>query len=275
MAKYHLTDDGPKVCNATVKNCPKGFSATEHFTDIGDAEKAYESMMETRNPESLKSLQKKSLTRELLIGDNGKTPKHVIEQLGAYLESQPYRTLSVIPIGSELFNTKIPGRPVHDYDFAVLTTPHPKLRTATHHLDGELDVMALDVTSLLRQDYVKSTSIMEAVFAAKAGRTIMSNDSDPWSKYFNAVRTPMSHYFESLHFSLESHKKRFTEPVQKDDKNGFTTFKHCVRWSLYQKRWGDGKDHESNFEFDPRLTDDERKTFLYALGQGRLSAIHD
>lgn len=275
MAKYHLTDEGPKVCNATVKNCPVGDPASEHFADRRDAEEAFKNLLEFRNPDSLTGLQKTSITRDLLSGNAGRFPTQIIEQLGGYLEKQPYRALSVIPVGSALFNTVIPGKPVHDYDFMVLTTPHPKLRTINHHMDGELDVMSVDVTTLMRQDYVRSTSLMEAVFAAKAGRTILHNTSDPWSTYFESVRTPMGHYFESLHFSIESHSKHFVEPVSKDDGRAFTTFKHCVRWSIYQKRWGDGGGNESNFSFDPRLTDDEREVFLHALEQGRISAIHD
>lgn len=275
MAKYHLTDEGPKLCNATVKKCPLGNSADEHFTELRDAEEAFKNLLEFHNPNSLTGLQKISITRDLLTGNAERFPTKIIEQLGSYLESQPYRALTVIPMGSALFNTVIPGKPVHDYDFMVLTTPHPKLRTIHHHMDGELDVMSVSVTTLLRQDYVKSTSLMEGMFAAKAGRTILRNATDPWATYFEAVRTPMGQYFESLNFSIASHSKNFVEPVPKDSGRAFTNFKHCVRWAIYQKRWGDGGGHDSNFGFDPRLSDDERKVFLHALEQGRISAIHD
>lgn len=36
---YHLTENGPKVCSATVRDCPiKGV----HFSDLGEAKIAYE-----------------------------------------------------------------------------------------------------------------------------------------------------------------------------------------------------------------------------------------
>lgn len=42
--KFHLTDDGPKECSATVKSCPIG---GEHYTGIQEARAAYESRNET------------------------------------------------------------------------------------------------------------------------------------------------------------------------------------------------------------------------------------
>lgn len=47
MAKFHITDDGPKTCTASIKECKYGGAAT-HFENIKDATTAYESSMASK-----------------------------------------------------------------------------------------------------------------------------------------------------------------------------------------------------------------------------------
>jgi len=40
--KFHITDDGPKECKATVRDCPYGAAGGEHYETIQEAGRAYE-----------------------------------------------------------------------------------------------------------------------------------------------------------------------------------------------------------------------------------------
>jgi hypothetical protein len=39
--KYHLSDDGPAVCRASVRSCPYGVAGGDHFESLPEAEKAF------------------------------------------------------------------------------------------------------------------------------------------------------------------------------------------------------------------------------------------
>lgn len=39
--KYHLSDDGPAICRATIRNCPYGAAGGDHFESLPEAEKAF------------------------------------------------------------------------------------------------------------------------------------------------------------------------------------------------------------------------------------------
>lgn len=39
--KYHLSDDGPAICRASVRSCPYGAAGGDHFESLPEAEKAF------------------------------------------------------------------------------------------------------------------------------------------------------------------------------------------------------------------------------------------
>lgn len=61
MDKLHLTDDGPKPCSASVRDCPIG---GDHFDNMKDAMSAYDSIMATN---TFNSFNKKRLPHETII----------------------------------------------------------------------------------------------------------------------------------------------------------------------------------------------------------------
>lgn len=49
MASYHISDQGPRICKASVGLCPYGKRGEPHFDDIQSAQTHYESDMATKH----------------------------------------------------------------------------------------------------------------------------------------------------------------------------------------------------------------------------------
>ncbi len=263
--KWHLGSNGPSRCNATKQACPFG-GPDLHFPTKDAAGWAYEAkMMHTTHTKAKKT----SLTSNLIAGGGHIYPESALRLLGAYLESRPYKTLTVIPSGSHLYGTSIPGKENHDYDFIVFATPHPSLRTTKNFIRDEIDVVTVDVTKI-HQLALRSSSFTEAFYGYQQGLSIYAHTDDPWMSYLNASRISDEVYYGLLSDCIRSHQFRFVEPVDPNNKVEFKNLKHTIRWSLYQARWGKGTG-----QFDPRLTPEERVKFLKALESGRLSTLFE
>lgn len=195
-------------------------------------------------------------------------PVKVLEELSSYLNSRPYQTLAVLPSGSHLYNTSIPGRSVHDYDFTVFSEPHASLtKKSKQYITGDIDVKVVSVTNL--KDLVRrSTELSEACFALQNDEELVRIEDDKWTPYLRSFRPSIIEYYDLIDDCIKSHE--YEEPVSMNDKVAFKNFKHTVRWSLYQQRWSE---FDARKGFDPKLSDEERLKFLKAIRAGRLFSI--
>lgn len=261
--KYHLGRSGPAPCKATKIACPLGGEEV-HFSSKQEAEKAYEhKMKDTLLPKPRKA----DLTDELVANGGELYPREALVKLGKLLQERPYKPLVVMPAGSTLYNTAIPGREVHDYDFVVFCSPSPTLRNVHQTMEGELDVNFVDVTKLTTLAN-RSSSFSESLFAHNLGRGLNTPPDDAYTPMLSALRLSEIKYFDLLDDVMRSHRQQFTEPVTQESPTEFRNFKHTVRWMIYQQRWGSyGK------PMDPRLSSEERERWLHTLEAGRTEAL--
>lgn len=54
MAKFHITENGPAACTATVRECPYGASGGEHFESMAEAESSFAESLGGATPAVLK-----------------------------------------------------------------------------------------------------------------------------------------------------------------------------------------------------------------------------
>lgn len=116
----------------------------------------------------------------------------------------------------------------------------------------------------------RSTQLTEAIYAYQAGEVLALEKDNPWSSYLSSLRLPQQKYFDTMTDVLKSHSG-FVEPVSQDNSNDFRKFKHYVRWTIYQKRWGKPGDNICS----PTLSSEEREAFLKTLSSGRLSTLDE
>lgn len=81
MAKFHITDDGPKPCKADRQACPIG---GEHFENTKDAQTAYEASQKAIVPPLKKSKTKSISTKELKALDDFRNTQESFNEL--YIE---------------------------------------------------------------------------------------------------------------------------------------------------------------------------------------------
>lgn len=265
MNKYHITDNGPAVCTASVRPCPIG-GAESHFTSKKAAQEAYEKKMSSL---VLPRKRKLELVDELIANGEKYYPKEALVKLSQFIKESPYTPLVVVPAGSALYNTAIPGKEIHDYDFTVFTAPYHSLKKATHSMRGEIDVNYLGVDRLSTIT-TRSTPFSEAVFARRVGHGLNGLPDNPYSALLASFRVPEIKYFDTVDDVMRSHRQQFEEPVSPENSVDFRNFKHTVRWTIYQKRWG-----VTEGPFDPRLNDEERELFLKTLASGRVATLFE
>lgn len=238
---------------------PKDFHVTLGFDDGGDVHgvgKGQDSAVKNASDGSTVGLLK-----NFRKNDRWGIPDKVKFDLARTLSKSPFTVTAVIPSGSMLYGTKLPG-PVHDYDFTVFAEPYTtkKGRPRVIQIDS-LDLSVYSIDTVL--DFARrSTSLSEAVRALSEGKVLCMNETK-WSSYMRGMRIPDNQHFGLIDDVVRSKSHSFTEPVSRDDADEFRGFKHVVRWKLYSERWGSGQ------SLDPELTEEERRRFYSIIEKGR------
>lgn len=289
MAKFHLTQDGPRECRAKERPCPLGASPQEHYPDFHTARKVYEHLQASQHG-ALATLAKAPavpgarqkgarqkagtvpyLRDRLQKNLEGVMPPEAIESLAIAVDNSGKIPLAIVQSGSELYGTKLPG-PTHDYDFIAFSAPMPGFKTARQSFHGDVDLLTVPMDHM-QTIAPTSTPITEAFFGARAGAGVFYTEDNAWGPYMNSYRPSIQQYMKLLNSAQRSHS--FQEPAFAPDdpedtkgKANFRNFKHSLRWSLYSQRWGDGQGDDYNF--DPRLTEAEKEQFFAALKEGRI-----
>lgn len=212
-----------------------------------------------KNPRIRESMKEKARTKFSVI------PPEVLDQLADFLDERQEETVLVVPSGSVLYNTMIPGRQTHDYDFVVVTEPTNSGK-AKQHLVGELDAILVPIDKVL--DFsTRSTQMHETIYSMQYDLSLYNNQSSQWASFLKSVRLPPDRYFSLLDDVRHSFRQRFTEPVTGENKDQFRNFKHTARFNTYMIR-----ERNENY-LNPRLTEEERTKFLATLESGRMSTL--
>lgn len=266
MKKFHITAQGPKICRASKRPCPLG-SPEEHYPSFLEAQKVYEQSFAREHLKGHRKSQGVPWAEELLETCRDRYPEGILKQLGAYLDSRPFKTLVLLPAGSDLYGTKIPGRARHDYDFTAFVTPHESRKGITQYMEGELDISLTNVSELPELSR-RSVPLAEAFHAYRQGAALGMREDEAWSPYLRSLRVPLTPYFDLLTDVLKYHE--VVEPVVQDGSKNAANLKHRLRWLLYQERWG----QEGEGAFDPRLTPEEITRWQRAIREGREEVLY-
>lgn len=285
--KFHITEDGPKECSASVKACPVG---GEHFTDVQLARKEYENQQRDKIFSTLKK-NKKVADDDIFVSQFRKSrieiPDDVNLRLAAFMRRRKNRSVAIAPIGSIMYNTQIPNRDVHDYDFVSFDAPDPdsKRMKTLQEMSGDLDITGVPVEHFLMNPSDNQV-VMDAFYAIKANNHMFVDG--PYGELVRSTHLPVHIYFgkidslqkgsmnQILTSDPDDDRQQADEQEMKDLLSGkyqvsgekdLKRFKHVVRWELYKRRWGDVKDMDY---IDPRLSSQEREKFLDSLSAGRI-----
>lgn len=239
MSPYHINTitANPTVCK-TLNNCP-----LSHYDSKSEAKKTFDN--ETRD-RLLRNPVYSPLTRTLVKNNKLNDPVDELIILGEYLTERGYDIAGIVPAGSTLYNTKIPGQPTHDYDYFVFV--NDELYNYKHIVLDTLDMFIIPVNLVTK--YVSQPQIIEGYFAviSKNSYYVTHDFKNFFSK--DSLKTLYGLYEEHLRDYVRKHEMREYPPARLDRER-----KHMLRWVIYLER--DDKEI-----FDPRLSLSEREQWL-------------
>lgn len=260
--RFHYNPKTGKVgeCEANIR-CRFRLPEESHFATPQEAEAAYG---RTQQIFSGSGGSRSGVSMRRILGRGSEKfpdiPREILTQLGSFLDERKERTLLVVPSGSMLYNTQIPWKPTHDYDFITFTEPTGN--SMKQHMHGELDVLLVPVDKVADAS-VSSTQVSEAMYALKHGHTLYQDESTSgWVSYLRGLRVPPPQYYKLLERTKRSFRQRYIEPVEESTEE-FRPFKHTLRYDIMSAR------KRGDAILDPGLSEEERKIYLSALKTGR------
>lgn len=274
--KYHVnpTTGLAAICTATTRPCKYGGESgnENHYSSKKEAQEAYEKSMSSSLFTDAKIIKlNKDIRNTPAFND---VPTEILDKMTKYLSAQPFEAVAITPSGSMLYNSQLPNKGVHDYDFIILATPYDNQnRGATQYMNGELDLMIVNIHDI-PNIAPRSTSITEAVYALQEDPDYYyMNDNNPYSNYLKSLRIPSIQYYDLLNDAVNNHSMRYTEPIDPNNANDLRNFKHVIRWTIYMKRWSDFGNSDKNI--NPKLSDAERELYLRTLASGTIKTIFE
>lgn len=294
MAKFHLTEDGPKKCNAQPGNCPITRNTNEpHYETVQQAQTVYEQKMSTNNLQSMSKNVQPSVTRL--------TPSPAVSIVSS--SPQDHGTASLTPAASEQ-KTYAPEKPdlqpitldeIHEiidkYKSAKGLTL-PKILDAPivgyslvgsslynlHHEESDRDIFILtdsddkknhhkifedgtDIRVFTVKNFV--SSILDRspanVDILKAKMTQFDKNS-PMYPYLNNVRFNKYRYIDGM--ESES-RTQLREGLMRDDENDKRAHK-SVKTSLRNYVLSD-RIYTQEQDYQPEFSDTQREEFYKSL----------
>lgn len=159
--KYHITDDGPKVCVASIQSCRVGGDATtEHYQDLGVAQQVYEKQMKSET--FVTHSKKENVNHEVLERDKPKASQAL-----------------------ESWKTKTGSKLITDDQAKKWTELYKELdayhRSKGNPLDNKINGIGLDRDSRITS---KMRKLQVSLNAVESGR------ATPWAVIENNGRLP-------------------------------------------------------------------------------------
>ena len=244
MTEYHVNPVSDQAVICKEKDCPHPGIASKHFTTPSEAKEAYD----TELVETYLSNAPSGLTEEL-FRTAPELPPLVVTILGEYLTDKAFSVKAIVPSGSTLYNTELPGRERHDYDYVVFVDDDERLPRYKHALIGYQDVLVdfFIVPLSMVETYVRQGQIVEAYFAVLAGLSLYKSDS---FTRLSDEDSFLSSYFVNLEEYIGKHAAGDYPPARLQRER-----KHMLRWRIYVTR-------QPKKPFSPRLSESERKLWL-------------
>lgn len=191
--------------------------------------------------------------------DRWSIPDDVLRVLSGWVTDSPEKVVAVVPSGSLLYNTSMPGVPMHDYDFMVFIEDDEKWSNYRHVMIGLVDLFIVPLRMI--EKYVTHTQVVEGWSAVMTDQwllldeTAKSSDNLLQLQYQDAEHGFLLYeYFSNIAEYIDKHAQKVYPEVRLVRER-----KHMLRWKLYVAR-----DSSRNF-FNPRLTDVEREDWLRAV----------
>lgn len=206
--KYHLTDNGPKPCTASVRDCPIGGA---HFENVKEAEEGFHSKMGGAfSKASPKIFAPPKPEIERVTDDE---VDEAMERVRSYLNRIEFtrspvvygKVVSYTLLGSSLYGLNTPNS---DRDLLVLTDEEHGIDVHKVFDDG-LDVR---VSSVFRFAQNASEGHPNSVDVIQSGHLEFRNDS--YAPYYNAVRFDKISYLAKVSQHSRKEFKRTIESVE-------------------------------------------------------------
>lgn len=245
MKQYHVNpaSDQPVVCKGPAA-CPHPGEVSYHAATAEEAKSAYDARLMAHylsNPVTP--------LVDSLLATRGELPERVMRILGNHLEENGFQVLAITPSGSMLYNTELPHRATHDYDFVVFVKDDERLPRYRHSIVGDVDFFIVPLS--LVPSYSRQGQIVEGYFAVRAGLALYEEEFTPLDDEDELLRS----YFENLQEYIGKHEAGEYPPHRLEREH-----KHMLRWRLYLARGAETV-------FTPRLDGVERMTWLDAFSR--------
>lgn len=243
MPKFHITENGPAACTATIRECPYGASGGEHFESLPQAEESFAQSLGGAAPAVLKK--KKKYAPERL--DAQPVTSEMIEEI-MKLKNIPKnigKPLMFGLIGSNLYGLDTPDS---DQDIWVLAdgkgTGYSKIAAGSH--DIRIDTALNFVESL-------SECVPESIDILRSRQNTMIDDK--FSAVLNNFRFNEHLYVRKMEEHAQADFKNCTNPKITEARRK-KHLKVAVRSViLMNKVTRDGQ------YYDPKFNDEEREFF--------------
>mgnify|MGYP001186473091 CR=1 FL=1 len=182
-------------------------------------------------------------------------PTGVLAIVESELAKLPIVPIAIVPSGSLLYNTEIPGRARHDWDFVIFAEPCAYLEKYRHFMVGDVDFFIIAIDKIFF--YKRQVQFTEAYFALKMKTEVVRYKD--WALSLNEEVELLANFWECLTEAVRKHAAKEYVPARLEHE-----FKHQLRWQCYLAR----VDKES---FTPILTNAEREWWLAKLSDTYLA----
>ena len=243
---YHLTDDGPKPCTASIRNCP--YAAGEHHATLSEAEAAYAERFD-----------QKALKRSSAPAKSGIVPAttaeafEILEDLRA---ANPYKRIlkgelvGHAQFGSVSYNL---DHPESDNDLFLITDRKASKDFAQV---GEVRDVRVSSVYVFAQEYMKGIHFNVDTYHSRGFN--LSGAEEEWAPYLADLRFNEYEYMTRLH-SLSS---KFADGAEKrgdDSPRAMKFLKTALRNEILANRF------QREERVRPKFTDEEREAFYRTL----------
>lgn len=244
MSKFHITEQGPAKCSATVRQCPYGAEGTEHFDALVDAEARFSEILGGSAPKSLRKrktvdpgrMDKAILTpediREIMSSER-RIPDHIGKPLMYGL------------IGSNLYGL---DTPTSDQDIWILADGKGTgfYEMSKDSADVRIDA-ALNFIEKLSENNPETIDMLRS----RSNSTIDSQ----YAAFFNNFRFNEYQYIDTIRKHAKHDFKNSVNPKVTEKRRA----KH-LKVALRETMLAMKVQKEGQF-YDPKFSDREREVF--------------
>lgn len=288
MTLHHLTEDGPKKCQAKPGNCPITKNTDElHFTTFEEAQAAYEQKMSTQlnsltKQRSIEELSKTSSTSKFSLSPRAEKKKstntaaklyapvkpeiepltldEVYEVIDKYKNTKGLTLPKILDapiVGYSLVGSSLYGlnHPESDRDIFILTDSDDK---KNHHkiFEDGTDIRVFTVKNFVASILDRSPANVDIL---KAKMTQFDKNS-PMYPYLNNVRYNKYRYIDGMESEGITQLREALMRDEENDKRAQKSVKTALRNYVLSDRI-----YEQDQDYHPEFSDTQREEFYKSL----------